>query len=72
MKRNKICPLMSTEDTKVTCVKEKCQLWFAENPGNALSERMANCALVYLPRLVVEISNNTRLIKASMEESVAI
>jgi hypothetical protein len=63
---------MSTEKKTVQCLKEKCQLWFSEPYETESSLSPANCAVAYLPQLVLEISNNTRLIKASMEETVAI
>jgi len=72
MEESKICPFMSHEGEKVRCLKERCQLWFAENPGSDLSLGMSNCSLACLPNLVLEISNNTRLMKDSMEETVAI
>ena len=72
MEESGICPFMSREDQKVRCVKERCQLWFTESPGNELSLGLSNCSLACLPTLVLEISNNTRLMKDSMEDSVAI
>ena len=72
MEQTKICPFMSSEDEKVNCLKEECQLWFVEGEGIQSSLNPANCALAHLPLLVLEISNNTRLIKGSMVESVAI
>jgi hypothetical protein len=72
MEENRICPFMSSEDEKVRCLKERCQLWFTESPGGELSLGVSNCSLACLPILVLEISNNTRLMKDSMEETVAI
>jgi len=72
MEQTKICPFMSTEDKKVRCLKERCQLWYSESPASELSLGVSNCSLASLPLLVLEISNNTRLMKASMEDSVAI
>jgi hypothetical protein len=72
MEKTKICPFMSTEDEKVNCLREECQLWFVESVGTRSSLNPANCSLAHLPLLVLEISNNTRLIKGSMVESVAI
>jgi len=72
MEQSRICPFMSNEGEKVKCLRERCQLWFAESPGSDLSLGMTNCSLACLPILVLEISNNTRLMKGSMEDSVAI
>ena len=72
MEQAKICPFMSGEAKKVRCLREECQLWFVESEGNEFSLNPANCALAHLPLLVLEISNNTRLIKGSMVESIAI
>ena len=72
MEETKICPFMSSEDKKVNCLREQCQLWFVEAQGFESSLSSANCALAHLPMLVLEISNNTRLIRGSMEDSVAI
>jgi hypothetical protein len=72
MEQSRICPFMSTEDKKVRCLRERCQLWFSESPGGETLLGLSNCSLACLPLLVLEISNNTRLMKASMEDSVAI
>ena len=72
MEQSRICPFMSNGDEKVKCLKERCQLWFTESPGGELSLGTSNCSLACLPLLVLEISNNTRLMKASMEDTVAI
>jgi hypothetical protein len=72
MEQKKICPFLSTEDKKVHCLKEQCQLWYSEADESESSLSPANCAVTYLPQVVLEISNNTRMIKASMEETVAI
>jgi hypothetical protein len=72
MEQAKICPVMSGEAKKVNCLREECQLWFVESEGIESSLNPANCALAHLPLLVLEISNNTRLIRGSMVESVAI
>jgi len=72
MEQSKICPFMSSEDKKVICLREECQLWFVEGEGIESSLSPANCALAHLPLLALEISNNTRLIRGSMEESIAI
>jgi hypothetical protein len=72
MEQAKICPFMSGEAKKVNCLREECQLWFVESEGIESSLNPANCALAHLPLLVLEISNNTRLIRGSMVESVAI
>ena len=72
MEQPKMCPFMSSEEKKVSCLREECQLWFVEAQGFESSLNPANCALAHLPLLVLEISNNTRLIRGSMAESVAI
>jgi streptogramin lyase len=72
MEQTKICPFMSSEDKKVNCLREECQLWFVESEGIESSLNPANCALAHLPLLVSEISNHTRLIRGSMVESIAI
>jgi hypothetical protein len=72
MEQKKMCPFLSSADKKVNCLKEECQLWFVEAQGIESSLSPANCALAHLPMLVLEISNHTRLIRGSMEESVAI
>ncbi len=72
MEKTRICPLMSSEQEKVNCLREECQLWFVERQGIESSLKPANCALAHLPLLVLEISNNTRLIRGSMAESIAI
>lgn len=72
MEKERICPFMSMEDKTVHCLKERCQLWFSETQETESSLSPANCAVAYLPQLMLEISNNTRLIKASMEETIAI
>ena len=72
MEQTRICPFMSSEDKKVNCLREECQLWFVEGEGIESTLNPANCALAHVPLLVLEISNNTRLIRGSMERSVAI
>ena len=72
MEQEKICPFMSTEGEKAHCLKERCQLWFSESHESESSLSPSNCSLAYLPQLVLEISNNTRLIKVSMEETLAL
>ncbi len=72
MTENKICPFMSNGETKVDCLREKCQIWFVETQGIESSLNPANCALAHLPLLALEISNNTRLMKESMVESIAL
>jgi hypothetical protein len=63
---------MSDGKKKVNCLKEECQLWFTEAPSGETMLGLSNCALAHLPLLVLEIATNTRLMKASMVESVAI
>ena len=72
MEQSKVCPFMSAGGKKVKCLMEECQLWFTESPGGELTLGLSNCAVAHLPLLALEISNNTRLMKASMEERVAI
>ena len=72
MEQTKMCPFMSSEDKKVNCLREECQLWFVEAQGIESSLNPANCALANLQLLVLEISNHTRLIRGSMAESIAI
>jgi hypothetical protein len=72
MEQTKICPFMSSKAEKVNCLREECQLWFVEAQGFESTLSPANCALAHLPLLVLEISNHTRLIRGSMEETVAI
>lgn len=72
MEQSKTCPFMSTDDKKVKCLRGKCQLWFSASPGAEPYLGLSNCAVAYLPNLVQEILNNTRLMKASMDETVAI
>jgi hypothetical protein len=72
MEQAKVCPFMSSEEKKVNCLREECQLWFVESQGLESSLNPANCALAHLPLLALEISNHTRVIRGSMEESVAI
>jgi len=72
MEQMKMCPFMSSEDKKVNCLRDERQLWFVEGEGIEFSLNPANCAVAHLPLLFLEISNNTRLIRGSMEESVAI
>ena len=72
MEQNKVCPFMTGGGKRVSCLKEECQLWFTESPGEETKLGLSNCAVAHLALLVLEISNNTRLMKASMEESIAI
>ncbi len=72
MEEGKVCPFMSTGDRKVNCIKGECQIWFSEDPEKDSSLSQANCSLAYLPQVIVEIAAHTRLIRSSMEDSVAI
>ena len=72
MEQGKICPFMSTGDRKVSCLREECQIWFSEDPEKGSSLSQANCSLAYLPQVTLEIATHTRLIRGSMEDSVAI
>lgn len=72
MEKEKVCPFMSNGSEKVKCLKEECQIWFCQDEKSDSALTPANCAVAYLPQVVLEIATHTRLIKASMEERVAI
>ncbi len=72
MAETKICPFMSNGEDHVDCLREKCQLWFVETQGIDSSLNPANCAVAHVPLLALEISNNTRLMRDSMVESIAL
>jgi hypothetical protein len=72
MEKDRICPFMSTGDQKVSCLRDECQVWFREEKDSESSLSRANCALAYLPQLVLEVATHTRLIRASTEDSIVI
>ena len=72
MEQGKICPFMSTAKSKVPCMRQECQIWFSEDPERDSSLNQANCSLAYLPQVALEIATHTRLIRGSMEDSIAI
>jgi acyl-CoA thioesterase len=72
MEQVKVCPFMSTSEKQVACLQDRCQIWFREDQDRESSLNPANCSLAYLPQVVLEIAAHTRLIRGSMEESIAI